>query len=58
MGFATQAEHKHVYSNVVFFIVYGPTAGNVTSMRNFGGIPEKFGAFGISHDALLGSYYM
>jgi len=41
-----------------FWTVYESTVGNVTSMRNFGGIPEKFRAFGISHDALLGSYYV
>jgi len=41
-----------------FCIVCGSTVGNVISMRNFGGIPEKFGAFGIPHDALLGSYYV
>ena len=58
MGFGTQVRHRHVHNNVVFFTVCGSTVGNVTSIRNFGGIPEKYGAFGISHDAILGSYYV
>ena len=40
-----------------FCIVYGSTVRNVISMRKFGGIHEKSGAFGISHDAPSGSYY-
>jgi hypothetical protein len=51
IAFGTQVGHKHV-CNKVFYTVYAPT------VRNFGGIPEKFGAFGMSHDALFGSYYV
>ena len=40
-----------------FCIVFGSTVRNVISMRKFGGIPEKLGAFGMSHDAPSGSYY-
>jgi hypothetical protein len=48
----------HMSTIMCFCMVYGSTAGHVTSMRNFGGVPEKFGAFGISRDALLGSCYV
>jgi hypothetical protein len=37
---------------ICFCIVYGSTVGNVTTMRNFGGTSDKFGAFGISRDTL------